>query len=61
MRFQNFPNFAKNFTQFLGYRVCWGENYEEVKKVFKKKFVSGKKIFGEIFLFLRKYLWGSFL
>ena len=33
MRFQNFPNFAKNFTQFSDYRVCLGENYGE-KKVF---------------------------
>ena len=50
MRFQNFPNFAKNFTQFLGYTVCLGENYGGEKKVFKQK-KCWEKNFGEIFLF----------
>ena len=27
MRFQNFPNFTNNFTQFLGYTVGSGENF----------------------------------
>ena len=49
MRFQNFPNFAKNFTQFLGYTVCLGENYGG-----EKKSVQTKKIFWE------KIFWGNF-
>ena len=50
MRFQNFSKFAKNFTQFLGHGVCWGENYEE-EKSFPKKFVSGEKCLGKFFYF----------
>ena len=49
MRFQNFPNFAENFTQFLGYAVCWGENYGGEKSLKKKNF--GKIFFVEFFLF----------
>ena len=60
MRFQNFPNFAKNFTQFLGYGVCWGENYGEEKKFSKKNLFWEKNFLGYFFIF-RKYLWGSFL
>ena len=51
MGFLNLPNFAKNFTQFLGYTVCLGENYGGEKKVFKQKEILGKKFCGEIFLF----------
>ena len=61
MRFQNFPNFGKNFTQFLGYRVCWGENYGEVKKFFPKKFCFGKKIFWANFYFSKISLGGIFI
>ena len=43
MRFQNFPNFAETFTQYLWYTVCWGENYEGEKKC------SNEKIFFGIF------------
>ena len=50
MRFQNFPNFAENFTQFLGYAVCWGENYGG-KKFTNKKIFFGKMFFGEFFYF----------
>ena len=59
MRFQNFPNFAKTLTQFLGYGVCWGENYGEVK-IFPKKFVSGKDFLGEILLFFENIFGGHF-
>ena len=45
MRFQNFPNFPNNFTQFLGYTVCWGENYGG-----EKNFFSGKFFFLNFFL-----------
>ena len=51
MRFQNLPNFAKNFTQFLGYTVCLGENYGGEKKSFQTKKNFGKKFLGEFFLF----------
>ena len=46
MRVQNFPNFDKNFTQFLGYRVFLGENYGGVKKIFPKKICFRKRFFG---------------
>ena len=49
MRFQNFPNFVENFTQFLGYAVSWGENHE--KKFSNKKNFFGKIFLGEFFLF----------
>ena len=39
--------FVKNFTQFLGYTVCLGENMGEKKKSNNKNF--GKKIWGEFF------------
>ena len=46
MRFQNSPNFAKNFTQFLGYTVCLGENYGGEKKGFQTNKNFREKIFG---------------
>ena len=51
MRFQNLPNFAEIFIQFLGYAVCWGENYGVEKKVYKKKKFSGKYFGGKFFYF----------
>ena len=51
MRFQNFPNFAKNLPNFLGYAVCWGEIYGGEKKFTNRKKFVGKKFDGEIFLF----------
>ena len=60
MRFQNFPNFAKKFTQFSGYGVCWGENYGGGTKFSKQKFVLGKKFFCEISLFFVNIFGGHF-
>ena len=53
MRFQNFPNFAKKFSQFLGYTVCVGENYGGEKKVSNKKKISRKYFWGNFFYFLK--------
>ena len=36
IRFQHFQHFSKNFTQFLGYAVCWGEKYGGEKSLQKK-------------------------
>ena len=60
MRFQNFPNFAENFTQFLGYAVCWGENYWGEKKVYKQEIFLEENFFGEIFLFFENIFGGHF-
>ena len=59
MRFQNFPNFAKNFTQFLGYGICWGENYGEGKKFSQKNSFREKK-FGGISVFFENIFGGHF-
>ena len=53
-------NFDENFTQFLGYAVCWGDNYGGGKKFTNYKLFSGN-FFGEFFFIFRKYLWESFL
>ena len=47
-----FPKFCQNFTHFLWYRVCWGENYGEVKKVLQqKKSFREKNLGGKFFYF----------
>ena len=56
MKFQNFPNFAENFIQLLGYAVCWSENYGREKKVYKQKTFFG----GKNFLFFENIFGGHF-
>ena len=51
-KFQNFPNFDKNFSQFLGYTVCLGENYGGEKTSFQtKKNFQEKNFWGNFFIF----------
>ena len=51
MRFQNFPNFAENFTQVLGYCSLLGCKLWRRKKVFQTKKNFRRIFWGEIFLF----------
>ena len=50
IRFQNFQNFVENFSQFLGYAVCWGENYER-EKSFQTKNFAGEFFFWDFIVF----------
>ena len=65
VRFQNLPNFAQNFTQFLGYGVkimgkITGVKIMGEKNKFLKQTKNFRNFFLRIYFYFRKYLWGSF-